>query len=266
MRLIQVSATAPMPKMIEPAAEKFEALRRIVREGSGIDFLARCGDIMRPANFRSNKDGVAMRSWHKTGRAFDYDQESPHYIVVSDIRGSRQYFRTFIRCADQSGRLGEKRTVTDYRGGNHSGYLFDFTAAAESLGWKRVPAWVGWQRSYNRREFWHYQYDQGLTWAAAMAQVAAASAPVPPADRPPVKIPSPDLTRTFGRNDRDANTAGMVSKIQKALYDCHLLPSSEIDGIFGAMTYHAVKMFQRSAGLSADGIVGPNTLKALGIE
>lgn len=264
MEVVTVSAAAPMPRMVKPAAEKFEALRKIVKAGSGVDFLARCGDIMRPANFRSKKDGVAMRSWHKTGRAFDYDQESPHIVIVSDIINGRQYFRTYIRCSDQSGKLGKKLTVKDYRGTSVSAWLFDLTAAAESLGWKRVPAWIGWQKSYNRREFWHYQYDQGLTWATAMAQLAAAE--TPPADRTPAKTPSPDLAKTYGRNDRDANTGGMVTKIQKALNANHLLPSSEIDGIFGAMTYHAVKMFQRSAGLAADGLVGPKTLAALKLK
>jgi len=27
-------------------------------------------------------------------------------------------------------------------------------------------------RNSHRREFWHYQFDEGLTWQAAMAQMA----------------------------------------------------------------------------------------------
>ncbi len=41
-----------------------------------------------------------------------------------------------------------------------------------------------------------------------------------------------------------------------------VLPLS-IDGIFGANTDHAVKRFQKKNGLSADGIIGPDTWKAL---
>lgn len=37
------------------------------------------------------------------------------------------------------------------------------------------------------------------------------------------------------------------------------------DGIFGAMTENAVKRFKKEHGLDADGIVGPNTWKVLGI-
>jgi len=38
-----------------------------------------------------------------------------------------------------------------------------------------------------------------------------------------------------------------------------------IDGIFGNLTYQAVREFQRKNGLKVDGIVGPETLAALGL-
>lgn len=38
-----------------------------------------------------------------------------------------------------------------------------------------------------------------------------------------------------------------------------------VDGIFGTQTKNAVMYFQRKNGLSADGVVGPQTLKALGM-
>jgi peptidoglycan hydrolase-like protein with peptidoglycan-binding domain len=38
------------------------------------------------------------------------------------------------------------------------------------------------------------------------------------------------------------------------------------DGIFGPKTYNAVIKFQKSVGLTADGIVGPNTRQALGLS
>lgn len=41
--------------------------------------------------------------------------------------------------------------------------------------------------------------------------------------------------------------------------------SGSIDGIYGTQTVNAVKYFQRKNGLTADGIAGPATLKAMGI-
>lgn len=39
----------------------------------------------------------------------------------------------------------------------------------------------------------------------------------------------------------------------------------EVDGVFGSKTFEAVKNFQKKNGLKVDGIVGEETLKALGI-
>ena len=41
--------------------------------------------------------------------------------------------------------------------------------------------------------------------------------------------------------------------------------NGNIDGIYGSKTLDAVKYFQRKNGLTADGIAGPATLKAMGI-
>ncbi|MCC8122567.1 MAG: spore cortex-lytic enzyme [Oscillospiraceae bacterium] len=39
-----------------------------------------------------------------------------------------------------------------------------------------------------------------------------------------------------------------------------------VDGIYGSSTADAVKYFQRTNGLTADGVVGPSTLRALGMQ
>ncbi|MEK7854574.1 MAG: hypothetical protein AAB288_00665, partial [Acidobacteriota bacterium] len=171
--LVKVNTSAGDARMHRNAAPRFNQLRRTVFEHTGVDFLAVCGDVLRPTGFISNKDGVANRSWHKTGRAFDYDQTSKALVIVSEISSGKQFFRTWLLCSDQSGKFGVKRNLRDYRGGSTNSYVFDFTAAAEAVGFKRIPAWNGWQKNYNRREFWHYQYDEGLTWAVAMAQLKA---------------------------------------------------------------------------------------------
>jgi hypothetical protein len=248
--LVKVECDAPTPIMHRTAAAAFGKLREIVRVSAGVDFLARCGDIFRPAGFTSDKDGVANRSWHKTGRAFDYDQSSKALVLTSEQIDGRQFFRTHLICGNQTGRLGFKKRLHDFRGHVVDQYVFDFTAAAKIQGFERIPAWNGWKDHYNRMEFWHYQLTNGLTWAAAMAQISGSS---------PEKVV--ELKRTIGLNDRGA----AVRSLQFLLNKIGLLPASEIDGVFGRITQTAVFEFQIANGLDADGIAGPITLAKLGL-
>lgn len=64
---------------------------------------------------------------------------------------------------------------------------------------------------------------------------------------------------------RQGSTGEQVRTIQDKLkrwgyYD------GKVDGIFGSATRKAVVAFQKKNGLTADGIVGPNTLRALGMN
>lgn len=56
-----------------------------------------------------------------------------------------------------------------------------------------------------------------------------------------------------------------VKQIQTKLRDWGYYQGS-IDGVYGSQTYEAVKSFQSSNGLTADGIAGSQTLSALGIN
>lgn len=249
--LIPVKTKTPNPamaKMRPEAARRFNKLREQTYIESGVDFLAVCGDVLRPANFKSNKSGVAMRSWHKTGRAFDYDQNSPALVLVSEIRGGRQYFRTYLKCARQNGSFGTKRKVKDMRGYTVEAYLFDFTAAAEAIGFERIPAWNGWQREYNYREFWHYQFSpDGITWEEAMAEIKGRKIPNSPQ--------KPVNEKILGLNDRGE----LVRVEQERLAELGFLPKKEVDGVFGAKTRQAVVVFQKKNGLIADGTIGSQT-------
>lgn len=246
--LVDVNVKGCDDRMHPDAARAFNLLRETIKKNAGFDFLGICGDILRAPNYESTKDGVAKRSWHKTGRAFDYDQTHKNLVIQSEIINGKQFFRTYLICAAQDGSRGAKRSVKDMRGHTVTGkYLFDFTEAAERRGFKRIPAWNGWQKNYNRREFWHYQYDEGLTWDAAM-QMLKANYPQ-----------SVTATKIIGLNDRGET----VKQIQTRLNQLGLLPKTEIDGVFGAKTRSAVIAFQKSNNLSADGIVGMETNRLL---
>lgn len=61
------------------------------------------------------------------------------------------------------------------------------------------------------------------------------------------------------------STGSVVSTIQDKLSRWGYY-SGSVDGVYGSRTVEAVKYFQRTNGLSADGKCGPATLRALGIQ
>ena len=63
---------------------------------------------------------------------------------------------------------------------------------------------------------------------------------------------------------KQGSTGSEVSKIQTKLKNWGYY-SGSVDGIFGTQTKNAVIYFQKKNGLTADGIAGPATLKAMGI-
>ena len=62
---------------------------------------------------------------------------------------------------------------------------------------------------------------------------------------------------------RRGSTGKAVGQAQCGLVVAKVLPSSGIDGDFGATTERAVRTFQQQRGLQVDGIVGPRTWASL---
>ncbi len=88
------------------------------------------------------------------------------------------------------------------------------------------------------------------------AATTTATQPTTPAPAPkPVPAPTTPL--------KPGDTGAQVKVLQKALASLGYSPG-KIDGDYGPSTQAAVEKFQTSAGIKADGIVGPETLKELG--
>ncbi|RKL68036.1 peptidase [Salipaludibacillus neizhouensis] len=65
---------------------------------------------------------------------------------------------------------------------------------------------------------------------------------------------------------REGIRHGDVEELQDALRDTGHFNSSNSTGYFGPVTNKSVRAFQKSKGLSVDGIAGPNTFSALGVS
>jgi peptidoglycan hydrolase-like protein with peptidoglycan-binding domain len=85
------------------------------------------------------------------------------------------------------------------------------------------------------------------TWSALRA-------PAPTAPKPP---PSSGATPTLRAGAKGASVEKLQTLLRGKGYGV------SVDGDFGPRTLSAVKGFQQSRGLAADGVVGPNTWKAL---
>ncbi len=68
------------------------------------------------------------------------------------------------------------------------------------------------------------------------------------------------FTRTIKQGMRGTD----VGVVQKILKDKGFFPAEQsVTSYFGAVTYNAVKAFQKASKLTSDGIVGPKTQVAL---
>ncbi|EFL34205.1 predicted protein [Streptomyces viridochromogenes DSM 40736] len=74
---------------------------------------------------------------------------------------------------------------------------------------------------------------------------------------------SVDLDRECPANIGQGNAGPCVADVQSKLNQLGANPQLDVDGIAGRQTYQAVITFQRSHGLTADGVVGPLTKQAI---
>ena len=138
-------------------ATMFTVLRKKVIREAGFDFLSVFGDMMRPRHFHTDKPGAAENSRHKCGDAFDYNQGAKQLALVKEPRKDRMYWRTYLLCSKQDGSQGEPLKISKGRivppaPGSKSEFFYDFTSAAEALGWHRIRAQKGFERVSTKKE------------------------------------------------------------------------------------------------------------------
>ena len=236
-------------------AQMFAALREKIKREAGFDFLSSFGDMMRHKNFTTNQAGVSNKSRHKCGDAFDFNQGESRLVVIREPRNDVDYFRSYLKCVRQDGTQGEQLSLN----GGPPKFYCDFTSIAEAFGWHRIRAQSGWQTTWKKREFWHYQLTEGYTFDEGMELLYGnGSTSVQPA----LEFP------TVALNDRDDESVfhspRHVRQVQAQLYLLKLLrPLAEVDGAFGPKTQAAVSTFQQQNGLPVTGVADTETRRAL---
>ncbi len=112
--------------------------------------------------------------------------------VVREDQLGETYWRVYLRAAKQDGTLGEPLTqapwdwtntarwdLAPYQGGVTKsipvGYYVDFTRLAKAYGWERISSYddetLSWKENKIGMEFWHFQYEDGLTWYQALDEL-----------------------------------------------------------------------------------------------
>jgi hypothetical protein len=124
----------------------------------------------------TSKAGASHYSFHYCGRAVDIAQEftlsaSHRYYVVKEAQGPATFWRIWCKTDKQDGSQGveiKKHTKKwyDFKPATENwfppGYYVDLTAIIESTNqFERIHAQNGWQGTYNKAEWWHFQYKLG---------------------------------------------------------------------------------------------------------
>ncbi len=178
-------------------------------------------------------------------------------------------------------------TVKEFRGASRSNTLWTTKRTMTSWNTQRyiygspIPVGYAFRRPWeggHGLQSQHYAgtaFDVGQTWTNAQRAVLRNSAENSGlwSYIEPYSI-SPTWVHFDRRQKPPACSAGGYPLIKRGSLSVYVLitqddlntlgyPTGGLDGIFGTNTYNAVKNYQRSRGLSADGIVGCNTWRSL---
>lgn len=169
--LTAISAPGASGKLRSDAALAWGEVVRLVTAAGGT-LAGPYGDTARAVR-PTSKVGASRYSFHYCGRAVDICQAlgggaGQRYFVKKEASGASTLWRIYCKTEKQDGSQGSlirKDTVTCYGFYNWSeyklkeGYYIDMTALIESTGkFQRIPAQGGWNGSYNKTEWWHFQY------------------------------------------------------------------------------------------------------------
>jgi hypothetical protein len=190
-QLASISAPGASGRLRSDAATAWNAIVAIVRsKGGTLD--GPYGDTTR-APHTNTKAGASKYSFHYCGRAVDINQglgggAHQRYYLQKETSGGQTFWRIFCKTDNQDGAQGtffRAKTVSCYQiSGARTyflpeGYYIDLTGWIESTGrFERIAAQSGWQGSYDKTEWWHFQYklDKQATFLDEMELIGITEA------------------------------------------------------------------------------------------
>lgn len=179
-KLVVVNPSDPDKKKLSDAvAQSYRDFVAEVKNLTGEDLALDFGDTVRALKSSTSKVGADTVSWHKTGRAVDINQ-GLRWVIREDPQGGETFFRLYLRHKDKEAAVGGN--VVQFAKGatfHHNPYaknvfkwsFVDVTAIAAKHGWNPIPAQSGWKKTYNKREWWHFEKREGKSWYEALTDI-----------------------------------------------------------------------------------------------
>ncbi len=195
--LIHATDRAPKKfKIAETIHRDFNLAVDKVKRLTGIDLGLDFGNIFRQLSHGGGNGSDAF-SWHKTGRAVDFDQgkfgkaifepESRKigdetrqfwkiYLPYKDNKATidqiaeadRKYIKTF---SDEEVKATKYKTGKPRKVGGVYPLHIDFRSILHEYGFHEIPAHRDWKSNQKKQEWWHFEKRGGLTWWQAMLEV-----------------------------------------------------------------------------------------------
>lgn len=290
-KLVVINQADPAHKQMSDAVvSSYRDFVAEVQELTGRDLGTGFGDTVRGLGGATEKVGADTVSWHKTGRTVDIDQNLP-WVMLEAPSGGRQYFTLYLRHKDpaaeeQPGVVTRfPRGTTFYHNGDggkvwKNAYV-NVSAVAAKHGWAPIPAQPGWEKTYTKREWWHFENRGGNSWYQSLAEIYTErqivegirgfAKGVEGANRYGARlqregVPDPVLAKIFSPvkqgslalrlpvGDGEANLAEDVTAVQEALVRTGHLAGPPT-GAMDAPTLAAIRAFQASRKAPQDGVV-----------
>lgn len=167
-----------------------------IKKLTGKDLGTLFGDTVRGISSTTSKKGADTVSWHKTGRAVDFNQGAGWLILEDkDEDSGKMMFRLYFKLKSGLVLTSDKDDDENLVDDDDKGYvvqlkkseghtihfkaftnfydvnLVDVTKILDDYDFKRIPAQDGWKTVYNKREWWHYEKRDGLTMYGALLEI-----------------------------------------------------------------------------------------------